>query len=79
MNIPCYDKATGTDCPRRKKGCAVDCPEWDAYMKARDEFYERRLAESEADSLAFRQQSARQAKQAKRYMRDKRWHRNKMG
>lgn len=42
MDSPCYDKATKTDCPRRCKGCAIDCPEWAAYEVERNKVYEQR-------------------------------------
>lgn len=42
MVNPCYDKKTGTDCPRRKPGCGATCPEWARYVEARDAEYDRR-------------------------------------
>lgn len=42
MDSPCYDKKTKTDCPRRCKGCAVNCPEWAAYVRERNKVYEQR-------------------------------------
>lgn len=42
MDSPCYDKKTKTDCPRRCGGCAVNCPEWAAYVAERNELYKQR-------------------------------------
>lgn len=35
---PCH-----RDCPKRKPGCGATCPDWAAYIKERDEEYQRRL------------------------------------
>ena len=42
MKNPCFNEETRTDCPKRHAGCAVDCPDWAAYVKERDEEYARR-------------------------------------
>lgn len=43
MESPCYNVEKKIDCPRRSAGCAVDCPDWAEYVKARDAGYlERR-------------------------------------
>lgn len=47
MDNPCYDRLNKKDCPRRKAGCAVGCPDWDEYLKAREEY--RRKQREEAD------------------------------
>lgn len=53
MKNPCFDKETRTDCPRRHSGCAVDCLDWAAYEKARNEEYERRRVKFEVDSISY--------------------------
>lgn len=45
MNSPCYDPETGRDCPRRKAGCSVGCPDWDKYVEARNKQYEKKWQE----------------------------------
>lgn len=47
MKNPCFNEETRTDCPKRCAGCAVNCPEWAAYVKERDAEYERRKIESD--------------------------------
>ena len=42
IHQPCFDVKTRTDCPDRKAGCGASCEKWAEYVKARDEFYERR-------------------------------------
>lgn len=37
MKQPCH-----RDCPKRKPGCGATCPDWAAYIKERDEEYQRR-------------------------------------
>lgn len=45
MKSPCYDVEKKLDCPRRHSGCAVDCPDWATYVKARNaEYSEKRHA-----------------------------------
>lgn len=50
LSCPCYNEATKTDCPRRHGGCAIDCKDWDEYVKRRNEEYRKRFAESGANS-----------------------------
>lgn len=51
MKNPCFNEETRTDCPKRKGGCAVDCPEWAAYVKERDAEYKRRQEQAEIDRI----------------------------
>lgn len=51
MESPCYNVEKKIDCPRRRAGCAVDCPEWAKYVKARDAEYVERRREKDADSV----------------------------
>lgn len=39
MSTPCYNDTTKTDCPRRARGCAVDCPEWAKYREQKESVY----------------------------------------
>lgn len=51
MKNPCFNQDTKTDCPRRKEGCSVDCPEWAKYVAERDISYKERLGYFAAKSL----------------------------
>lgn len=42
MRSPC-----GKDCPDRKEACAVSCPKWAEYVKAREAEYHRRLIKND--------------------------------
>lgn len=53
MKHPCFNEETRTDCSRRHAGCAVDCPDWAAYVKERDAEYERRKIQFEVDSISY--------------------------
>ena len=50
LESPCYDRKTKTDCPRRCAGCSTSCPDWDGYLKKRDELYRKRKLDSDVDS-----------------------------
>lgn len=50
---PCYDSVTHTDCPRRKVGCAIDCPDWAKHIAERDEMYKKRAEYVEGRSVRF--------------------------
>lgn len=54
MNSPCYDSINRIDCPDRKAGCAVNCPKWADYVKARDEEYAAKAAERAADDVLIK-------------------------
>lgn len=71
LKSPCYDASTKTDCPRRCGGCQVNCPDWDAYLKARDEEYKRRKIENAAKSAACSTREAHFRKLEKRKMSDR--------
>lgn len=47
MKNPCYDTNTKRDCPDRKPGCAINCPEWASYVDERDKIYKRRRNDRE--------------------------------
>lgn len=49
MKNPCYEKATGTDCPDRKSGCGATCEKWAAYVKLRDAEYIRKQKQYNQD------------------------------
>ena len=51
---PCYDYSTKTSCPRRKAGCAVDCPEWNDYMHRRNELYVIRGREHDMEEATYK-------------------------
>ncbi len=40
-------------CPRRVAGCAIGCPDWDKYVKERDENYKRRNRENASNDMAW--------------------------
>lgn len=42
MKQPCEK-----DCPRRRGGCAVDCPDWAKYVEQRTKDFARRLQEAD--------------------------------
>ncbi len=75
---PCYDTATGTDCPRRYVGCKASCPAWHDYLaqheREREEFRRRRTNEWQADSFLAgqygRAQLARMRERAKERRRE---------
>ena len=75
MKNPCFNEETRTDCPKRRAGCAVDCPEWAAYEKERNAEYERRRIQFEVDSISY--DGIRKAKERyiKREMNRQRSHR----
>lgn len=54
MNSPCYDTIKHIDCPDRKAGCAVNCPKWAAYVKARDEEYKAKQAQRAVDGVLIK-------------------------
>lgn len=66
MKNPCFNRETRTDCPRRHAGCAVDCPDWAAYVKERDAEYERRKIQFEVDSISYDGMRKAQARYIKR-------------
>lgn len=39
MDSPCFDVKTKTDCPDRKKGCAITCKKWADYVIKREANY----------------------------------------
>ena len=51
MKCPCYDELTKTDCPRRKAGCAINCPEWAEYVEARNKAYEENIRAGDVDAV----------------------------
>lgn len=53
MKSPCYDVVNHKDCPGRHEGCAVDCPAWAEYVRARDEEYRQRRIKSEVDQAYY--------------------------
>jgi hypothetical protein len=68
MSHPCFDEKTRTDCPRRHCGCAVDCPDWAAYQKEREESYKKRARELEADRAIIDGNVKRATANQKRWM-----------
>ena len=64
---PCYDVKTKTSCPDRCNGCAVTCPKWAAYEKARTEVYDKRKDEFNRDAVRF----ARHHKIEEKYLKNK--------
>ena len=46
MKNPCYKESSRSDCPKRTPGCAVNCPDWAAYIQERDVVYQRRRQEN---------------------------------
>lgn len=75
MKNPCFNRETRTDCPKRKAGCAVDCPDWAKYVKERDEEYERRKILSEVNCTIFSSRSRLYKKLAMRKLQANRSHR----
>ena len=41
----------GKDCPNRKAGCAIKCPEWLEYVAKRNEVYKARVERGEGGQL----------------------------
>lgn len=68
MSHPCFDEKTRTDCPRRHAGCAVNCPEWAAWEKEREEVYRKRAMELEADRAIIGNASDRADARRKKWM-----------
>lgn len=61
MKNPCYDTVTHKDCPRRCSGCAVGCPDWQAYIIERTKDYDKRkqLSQSAGDYAEHIKESSR--------------------
>ena len=78
MKNPCFNKETRTDCPKRCAGCAVNCPEWAAYVKERDAEYERRKIESAVGSILLSNRNKALDSRIKRDIHYKRSHRGHM-
>ena len=53
MDNPCYDRVNKIDCPRRKGGCSVDCPDWAKYIEEREKMYKERAIEYESRAVVF--------------------------
>jgi len=51
MRNPCYDPTTKTDCPDREPNCAITCPKWAKYKKAKNKEYEERHKKSIYENL----------------------------
>ena len=72
MKNPCFNEETRTDCPRRKGGCQVGCPDWAAYVKERNAEYERRREQADISyvtGLGLDRAFARRMKKDRRYKR----------
>lgn len=46
---PCYDSKTNTDCENRCTGCSTICALWHDYVERRNELYNKRKKEAEAE------------------------------
>lgn len=66
MINPCFDEATKTDCPGRHAGCAVDCPAWAEYVRARNAEYEKKRIENDTKTFLMDGQARRSKKFHKR-------------
>lgn len=75
IESPCFDRKTKTDCPRRCAGCSVDCPEWNKYLKERDELYKKRKIESAANEPTYDSHNRCQKKIILQKIKDGRRHR----
>lgn len=53
IESPCYDKVAKKDCPRRREGCAVSCPDWAKYCEQRDKMYKENEIGWNADIAMF--------------------------
>lgn len=49
---PCYDRKTKTDCPNRCAGCSLNCSEWEAYAKERNDEYAKRRRQFQSNLFA---------------------------
>lgn len=72
---PCYDIKTKTSCPDRHSGCAITCPKWADYEKARAAVYDKRKVSFETDDIVFKQQRKRTEKHLKSQIRFRRFRR----
>lgn len=73
MKSPCRDRATGADCPRRKAGCAANCPDWAEYVDERNKAYKVRAQISDISHSANEARSVRYYKALKRRRNNSRW------
>lgn len=69
---PCYNPKTRTDCPNRCVGCARTCSKWAEYKKARDEVYENRKVNFEAEQIRHVQIHKREKEVLKKQIRYRR-------
>ena len=65
MESPCYNTKTKTDCPRRKAGCAVNCPEWAKYTQERNKEYHERQVQNDIEQT-LRSSTAKHANSIQR-------------
>ena len=75
---PCFDVTTRTDCPRRKAGCAIDCPDWAKYTKERDEVYRQRALENEAMQVMYTSRYKSSDNFKRRFIRRRQNHKGKI-
>ena len=75
MKPPCFNEETRTDCPKRCAGCAVNCPEWAAYVKERDKEYEHRKVQADVACAIYNGRSKMYKKLAMQKLQDGRSHR----
>lgn len=77
MNNPCYDKVTGTDCPQRRSGCAVECPKWAQYVAERNAGYERYNLQRDIENGFYDSMRARNRMSMRNKMKETRRRREK--
>lgn len=73
MRNPCYDPATKTDCPDRSPNCAITCPKWAKYKKAKNKEYNERAKHSVYDTL--NREATRKQRRIDNYNRKKKYER----
>ena len=62
------------DCPRRRGGCAIDCPEWAAFVADRQQIYAARKAKAETccNTYAHNRDNLRRQRDKQHHSRNKR-------
>lgn len=71
MNPPCFNAETHTDCPRRHSGCAIDCPDWAAYVAERDKKYDQRAENVQNTFITCKTASDRTKRKLSRIIHDR--------